>query len=99
MSEHRSAEWWRSQPGVYAVDALIDDLAACERERDEVRETVARLNRRCQTAEAEVKALREELADYRAYYEYVKAWWEPHDSEAMEIVERIEARRAKEVEK
>lgn len=43
-------------------------------------------------AEAERDRLREELEDYKAYYEAAKSWWVP--VKMTKIVESIEARRA-----
>ena len=37
----------------------------------------------------------QERDDLLAYYEAVKAWWELHDSEVLDIVARIESRRSK----
>jgi len=79
--------------GVYVLYA---DLAACERERDTERLAAVVSGRAAEKAEAEVKALREELADYRTFYKEDWLSTNPSNARLAEIHDRIEARRKEE---
>jgi len=72
----------------------VADLSICERERDAYKKAKEQNDERYMTerdeARFEVKALREELADYRAYYE--NAVYEGSD---WELLDRIESRRSR----
>jgi len=72
------------------VQKMVADYATCERERDTERLAAVVSGRAAEKAEAEVKALREELADYRAYYE--NAVYEGSD---WALLDRIESRRSR----
>ena len=76
---------------------LNDMVAGLTRTVDDTVQELSEANRQIDALAAEKRELTAELADYRAYYDFVKAFWQP-DKEADEtwaLIARIEARRAK----
>ena len=95
-AEHNERWQTRAEKAEAERDEEKHERLDAEFERD----TIARVESgRRMKAEAEVKALREELADYRAYYETAPRGEPYPDMEANveieDLIARIEARRSK----
>ena len=90
------------EPVVGYLRDMNCDLAACERERDEWKHTAelesdaaVECLARAEKAEAEVRALREELADYRLLWETARYSDLLLDDKTGAAWDRIESRRTR----
>lgn len=98
-----SKEWefricdFKDHIGIQDIRALIADLAAAEERAEKAEASQTEFLKRCAALTIERDALRDEVEDLRAYYEFQRSGWRVTGPAYDDLISRIEARRKQQI--